>query len=93
MRTPAQATALREKEAAERANMPGDWARLTEFRQLLIIRALRPDRITNALQNFCEHMMGSAYVNQVRHQWGPGRGHLRAKGCTYYLMGTVRKAG
>lgn len=53
-------------EAAERSPMPGDWGRLTEFRQLLIIRALRPDRITNALQNFCEHMMGSNYVNQVR---------------------------
>jgi dynein heavy chain len=27
-------------------------------------RALRPDRITNALQNFCEKVMGSQYVNQ-----------------------------
>jgi hypothetical protein len=44
--------------------MPGEWSKLSEFRQLLIIRALRPDRITNALQNFCEHMMGPSYVNQ-----------------------------
>lgn len=28
------------------------------------LRALRPDRITNALQNFCEKIMGSQYVNQ-----------------------------
>ena len=51
-------------EAAERAAMPGEWGKMSECRQLLIMRALRPDRITNALQNFCEHMMGSAYVNQ-----------------------------
>lgn len=30
--------------------LPGDWARLSEFKQLLLLRALRPDRITNALQ-------------------------------------------
>jgi dynein heavy chain, axonemal len=45
--------------------MPGEWAKLSEFKQLLIIRAMRPDRITNALSNFCEKVMGSRYVNQV----------------------------
>lgn len=30
--------------------MPGEWARVGEFRKLLLLRALRPDRITNALQ-------------------------------------------
>jgi hypothetical protein len=30
--------------------MPGDWGRMGEFRKLLLLRALRPDRITNALQ-------------------------------------------
>ncbi len=52
-------------EASERVTMPGEWGKsLSEFKQLLIIRALRPDRITNALQNFCEKIMGSQYVNQ-----------------------------
>ncbi len=51
-------------EAPERANMPGEWGKMSEFKQLLIIRAMRPDRITNALQNFCEKVMGSHYVNQ-----------------------------
>ena len=36
--------------APERAAMPGDWGRAGEFRRLLLLRALRPDRITNALQ-------------------------------------------
>lgn len=44
--------------------MPGDWCRSSEFRQLLLLRALRPDRVTNALQRFCEAGMGSRYVNQ-----------------------------
>lgn len=51
-------------EASERAVMPGEWGKINEFKQLLIVRALRPDRITNALQNFCEKVMGSHYVNQ-----------------------------
>ncbi|CAD7704939.1 unnamed protein product [Ostreobium quekettii] len=51
-------------EHAENAKMPGEWNKLSEFRKLLITRALRPDRITNALQMFCENAMGSKYVNQ-----------------------------
>lgn len=51
-------------EAAERAAMPGEWGKMSQFRQLLVVRALRPDRVTNALSNFCEHMMGPLYVNQ-----------------------------
>lgn len=34
-------------------------------RQLLLVKGLRPDRITNALASFCEKLMGSNYVNQV----------------------------
>lgn len=52
-------------EASEKAKMPGEWGKQAPFRHLLIIRALKPDRITNALQNFCESIMGSRYVNQV----------------------------
>lgn len=37
-------------EASERVQMPGEWGKVSEFKQLLIVRALRPDRITNALQ-------------------------------------------
>lgn len=44
--------------------MPGECGRMSAFRQLLLLRALRPDRITNALQRFCEAAMGSRYVNQ-----------------------------
>eukprot|EP00878_Enallax_costatus_P012531 GHUV01013087.1.p1 GENE.GHUV01013087.1~~GHUV01013087.1.p1 ORF type:complete len:2750 (+),score=1040.15 GHUV01013087.1:633-8882(+) len=51
-------------EAPERATMPGDWGRMNDFKQLLLLRSLRPDRVTNALQRFCESIMGARYVNQ-----------------------------
>eukprot|EP00879_Flechtneria_rotunda_P021343 GHRR01022494.1.p1 GENE.GHRR01022494.1~~GHRR01022494.1.p1 ORF type:complete len:925 (+),score=321.59 GHRR01022494.1:1101-3875(+) len=51
-------------EAPERVAMPGEWSRMTEFKQLLLLRALRPDRVTNALQRFCDAAMGLRYVNQ-----------------------------
>eukprot|EP00884_Botryococcus_braunii_P010094 jgi/Botrbrau1/19086/Bobra.0077s0003.2 len=51
-------------EACEKQSLPGDWARLPSFRQLLLVKGLRPDRITNALASFCEKLMGSNYVNQ-----------------------------
>lgn len=51
-------------EAPERATMPGEWGRMNDFKQLLLLRSLRPDRVTNALQRFCESSMGARYVNQ-----------------------------
>lgn len=51
-------------ETPERVPMPGDWCRSSEFKQLLLLRALRPDRVTNALQRFCEAAMGARYINQ-----------------------------
>jgi hypothetical protein len=51
-------------ESLHQARLPGDWARLTEFKQLLLLRALRPDRVAASLQCFCEAVMGSRYVNQ-----------------------------
>ena len=50
---------------AERANLPGEWGKtITDFKKLLLIRSLRPDRITNALQMYCEAHMGKNYINQ-----------------------------
>lgn len=42
----------------------GDWANMSDFRRLLILRALKPERIPAALYNMCEKAMGSQYVNQ-----------------------------
>uniref|UniRef100_A0A7S0WPT2 Dynein heavy chain n=2 Tax=Pyramimonas obovata TaxID=1411642 RepID=A0A7S0WPT2_9CHLO len=49
----------------ERLHLPGEWQKsLTEFQKLLLMRAVRPDRITGALSVFVEKMMGTPYVNQ-----------------------------
>jgi dynein heavy chain len=37
---------------------------LSGFRRLLILRALKPDRMPAALSALCERVMGAAYVNQ-----------------------------
>ena len=37
---------------------------MSDFRRLLILRALKPDRMPAALGTLCERAMGSAYVNQ-----------------------------
>jgi dynein heavy chain len=51
-------------EAPEAAPMPGDWARLSPFRRLLLLRAVKPDRMPAALGALCEAAMGAPYVNQ-----------------------------
>lgn len=49
-------------EASEKAPMPGDWGKIPDFRQLLIIRALKPGRITNALQVLASYPWHAAVV-------------------------------
>lgn len=51
-------------EKPEKAKMPSEWGKLSDFRRLLVIRALRPDRISCALLEFCEARMGEKYVNE-----------------------------
>lgn len=61
-------------ERPEAAKMPGEWGKpqasreqevKRKFRELLITRVMRPDRITNALSSFCEYVMGPQYTNQL----------------------------
>lgn len=51
-------------EQVERAKMPGEWGKVSLFRQLLIIRAMRPDRISNALEIYVEKCLDPRYTNQ-----------------------------
>lgn len=52
-------------EASEKAPMPGDWGKISDFRQLLIIRALKPGRITNALQVLVLHPVFLHLISQI----------------------------
>lgn len=40
----------------------GDWKRMPQFDQLLLFRALRPDRLTAAMRNFVSHTLGKDYA-------------------------------
>lgn len=37
---------------------------MSEFHRLLLLRAMRPDRVTSALSNYVSKMMGERYVEQ-----------------------------
>jgi len=52
-------------EAPERTKLPQDWKNKSEFQRLLIVRAIRPDRLTQALTTFVGNMLGERYVEGV----------------------------
>ena len=52
-----------ELERPEDEPLPGEWKRMTEFDQLLLFRALRPDRLTAAMAKFVTKTIGQQYVS------------------------------
>ncbi|KAK7886266.1 hypothetical protein WMY93_025887 [Mugilogobius chulae] len=46
----------------EEERLPHDWKNKTSLQKLIILRALRPDRITYALKNFVEENLGAKYT-------------------------------
>ena len=52
-------------EMPEVAKFPGDYQKiLSPFDRLILLRAMRPDRVTTALRTFINDMMGETYVFQ-----------------------------
>ncbi|RHY19216.1 hypothetical protein DYB25_002385 [Aphanomyces astaci] len=51
-------------EDAEIAKLPGDFSKLSSFSKIILLRALRPDRVTNALRTFILESLGEQYVSQ-----------------------------
>ena len=45
--------------------MPGDWKKMEDFEKLLLFRALRPDRMSNALSTFVKSVIGQRYVTSA----------------------------
>ena len=54
-----------ELERPEEEPMPGDWKKYPDFEKLLLFRALRPDRMSNALSTFVKSVLGSYYVTSA----------------------------
>ncbi|KAI4877932.1 hypothetical protein NFI96_006510, partial [Prochilodus magdalenae] len=54
---------LVESECPERERLPLDWKKKSPLQKLIILRAMRPDRMSYALRNFVEESLGSRYVD------------------------------
>ena len=52
-------------EMPENEKLPLDYKNKTEFQRLLVIRALRPDRMVNALTQFIANQIGEKYTEDV----------------------------
>ncbi|KAF0022052.1 hypothetical protein F2P81_025695 [Scophthalmus maximus] len=55
-----------ESSCPERERLPQDWKNKSSLQKLIILRALRPDRMTYTLRNFVEESMGPKYVDAAR---------------------------
>uniref|UniRef100_A0A2K5EHK0 Dynein axonemal heavy chain 9 n=1 Tax=Aotus nancymaae TaxID=37293 RepID=A0A2K5EHK0_AOTNA len=51
-----------ESECPEKEKLPQEWKNKTALQHLCVMRAMRPDRMTYAIQNFVEEKLGSKYV-------------------------------
>jgi dynein heavy chain len=51
-------------EDAEKQNLPGEFNKLSAFQRIILLRAVRPDRVTNALRSFIANTLGNDYVTQ-----------------------------
>jgi len=52
-----------EKEQPEKTQLHGEWKNLPPFLKLLILRCLRPDRLTAALEDFVSQAIGKFFVS------------------------------
>ncbi|KAM4581026.1 dynein axonemal heavy chain 11 [Odontesthes bonariensis] len=55
-----------ESSCPENERLPQDWKNKSSLQKLIILRALRPDRMTYALRTFVEENMGTKYVETAR---------------------------
>jgi dynein heavy chain, axonemal len=54
-----------ELERPEDEPLPGDWKRMSDFDQLLLFRALRPDRLTSAMSRFVRTVIDAKFTQSV----------------------------
>ncbi|XP_061632559.1 dynein axonemal heavy chain 11 isoform X3 [Phyllopteryx taeniolatus] len=55
-----------ESSCPEKERLPQDWKYKSCIQKLIILRALRPDRVMYTLRNFVEDFMGAKYVETAR---------------------------
>ena len=52
------------EEKPEHMDLPRSYKDTGEFNKLLLLRALRPDRLISALSTFVSNVMGNQYIDQ-----------------------------
>ncbi|CAH6779586.1 Dnah11 [Phodopus roborovskii] len=55
-----------ESECPEKEKLPQEWKKKSLIQKLIVLRAMRPDRMTYALRNFVEEKLGAKYVERTR---------------------------
>nr|KAF6418224.1 dynein axonemal heavy chain 11 [Rousettus aegyptiacus] len=55
-----------ESECPEKEKLPQEWKKKNLIQKLILLRAMRPDRVTYALRNFVEEKLGAKYVERTR---------------------------
>ncbi|XP_019507533.1 PREDICTED: dynein heavy chain 11, axonemal [Hipposideros armiger] len=55
-----------ESECPEKEKLPQEWKKKSVIQKLILLRAMRPDRMTYALRNFVEEKLGAKYVERTR---------------------------
>ncbi|XP_066096637.1 dynein axonemal heavy chain 11 isoform X2 [Saccopteryx bilineata] len=55
-----------ESECPEKEKLPQEWKKKSLIQKLIILRAVRPDRMAYALRNFVEEKLGAKYVERTR---------------------------
>ncbi|XP_029461663.1 dynein heavy chain 11, axonemal-like isoform X2 [Rhinatrema bivittatum] len=55
-----------ESECPEKEKLPQEWKTKSSLQKLIIMRALRPDRMTYAMRNFVEEKLGKKYVERQK---------------------------
>ncbi|XP_025728782.1 dynein axonemal heavy chain 11 isoform X1 [Callorhinus ursinus] len=55
-----------ESACPEKEKLPQEWKKKSLIQKLIILRAVRPDRMTYALRNFVEEKLGAKYVGRTR---------------------------
>ncbi|KAM6202712.1 dynein axonemal heavy chain 11 isoform 2-T2 [Rhynchocyon petersi] len=55
-----------ESECPEKEKLPQEWKKKSLIQKLIILRAMRPDRMTYALRNFVEEKLGAKYTEGTR---------------------------
>ncbi|KAM3917468.1 dynein axonemal heavy chain 11-like [Leptodactylus fuscus] len=53
-----------ESECPERERLPQEWKNKSSLQKMIMMRALRPDRMTYAIRNFVEEKLGAMYVER-----------------------------